>query len=119
MKPFLICFLTLCLMLTGCAGKQTGSPNQALNTVAAVATTAPALAAQLDSVYAYLAEQKAVPDHRDLATMALQKLDEVAPVIKAGAEALSEPGQTSWAQAALQLALVTAQALGYILPLVS
>jgi outer membrane murein-binding lipoprotein Lpp len=114
MKKVLIPAMILALMLTGCAAKQ---KTDVLNTVIKVADTIPGLTAQLDNVYAFLKAQKAIPHHLDLATQALQILDKIAPVVQAGAEALNQPGQFSWAQAAIQLALAVAQVMGYVAPL--
>lgn len=111
-----LALLVMLVMLAGCAGNQ-AKPGNAMATVATVAATAPGLAHQLDDVYAYLVSQKAVPDNLDKATLALQTLDKIAPVVQAGAEALSQPGQFSWVQAALQVALAVAQIMGYVAPL--
>ncbi len=123
-KLTLLTLLVIALGL-GCAPSATtngtstnAAAGNAMATVAQVAATAPGLAQQLNGVYAYLVAQKAVPDNLDLATMALQKLDEIAPVVQAGAEALNQPGKFDWAQAAIQLALTVAQVMGYVLPLV-
>jgi hypothetical protein len=105
-------------LVSGCASTGTNSNvSKAAATVATVAKTAPALARQFDAVYAYLVEQKLVPDHRDAATKALAAMDAVAPLVQAGAEQLTGDN-FNWASFILQAALTTAQALGYILPLV-
>ncbi len=105
-------------LLTGCASTKTGtsSPGDAMSTVATVASTAPVLAQQFDDVYAYLVKQKLVPDHLDAASKALAAMDAVAPLVQQGAQALTGDN-FNWAQFILQAALVAAQAMGYILPL--
>lgn len=111
------------LLLAGCANN-TGSapkPGDAMNAVAAVASTVPGLAQQLNSVYAYLVQQKAVPDHIEAATKALAALDAIAPMVQQAAqqEAQTLTGDNiNWVQFVVQGALMVAQAMGYILPLV-
>lgn len=105
-------------LVSGCASTGTQpTPGQAAATVAAVAQTAPVLARQFDAVYAYLVQQKLVPDHLATATKALAAMDAVAPLVQQGAQAL-QGDNFNWASFILQAALTTAQALGYILPLV-
>jgi hypothetical protein len=108
-----IVILTLALSLAGCAGA-----TQTALTVATVSSAAPVLAQQLDSVYAYLVQQKAVPDRLDMATQALQLLDKIAPVVQGGAEALTQPGKLDWVQAGIKVALAVAQVIGYVAPLI-
>jgi outer membrane murein-binding lipoprotein Lpp len=107
--------LLAALLLGGCAGNQ-GSKADPMATVVQVAATAPGLAHQLDNVYAYLVTQKAVPDHLDAATKALAALDAIAPMVQQGAEAL-QGDNINWVQFVLQAAIVTAQVIGYIAPL--
>lgn len=99
----------LSLAVGGCAGKPTA-------TVAQVAATAPGLAQQLDSVYAYLVAQKLVPDHTAAATQALAALDAVAPMVQQGATTLSGDN-VNWVQFVMQAALTAAQIMGYVAPL--
>lgn len=109
----------LLLLMAGCASSKPGSPSPGdiMATVAKVASTAPVLAQQFDAVYAYLVEQKLVPDHLEAATTALAVMDAVAPKVQAGAESL-KGDNWNWANGVLQFALITAQVMGYVLPLV-
>ncbi|MCL4504102.1 MAG: hypothetical protein M1438_19945 [Deltaproteobacteria bacterium] len=116
----IVMLAALLLGAIGCAGNQAavpGGPAKVAGAVAQVAADAPQLARQLDAVYEFWAAQKALPDKRDLATQILQKLDEIAPTVQAGATALSQPGKLGWCQAAIQVALATAQILGFVAPL--
>ncbi len=116
----LLTILTMPLWLTGCAASTNGinpKPGDAMATVATVASTAPGLAQQLDNVYAFLVAQKAIPDNTAEATKALAALDAIAPMVQQEAQALAGD-KFNWAQFVLQAAITTAQALGYILPLV-
>ncbi|TSA13568.1 MAG: hypothetical protein D4R73_00650 [Deltaproteobacteria bacterium] len=115
-KEFLIVAIWAVALVAGCATTQGGNATP-MATVAQVAATAPGLAHQLDNVYAFLVAQKAIPDNLDKATNALRVLDEVAPVVQAGAEALNQPGKFSWVQGVIQMVLAAAQILGYVAPL--
>jgi len=81
-----------------------------------IADTAQGLAHQLDDVYAFLVAQKAVPDHIQTATLALAALDAIAPMVQAGAASL-EGDNFNWAAFVIKAAMITAQAIGYIIPL--
>jgi len=119
MRKFLVLkgFLTAMLVLVflGCATPQAGTANP-MATVAQVAATAPALAQHLDSVYAFLVAQKAVPDHLDAATKALATLDAIAPMVQQGADAL-KGDNVNWVQFVIQAAITAAQIFGYVAPL--
>jgi hypothetical protein len=111
-------FLVAILMLfyvTGCATSKAGT---VASTVSTVAATAPELAKQFDNVYAFLVQQKLVPDHMDAATKALAAMDAVAPLVQKGASALTGDN-FNWAQFVLQSALTVAQILGYVIPLLA
>jgi len=88
-----------------------------MNTVSKAAAAAPELAKQFDAVYAFLVQQKFVPDHLQAATQALAAMDAVAPLVQAGAESL-KGDNFNWASFVLQSALIVAQAMGYVLPLI-
>lgn len=114
-----IMLLAMLFLLTGCPASTNGvkpSPGDAMSTVATVASTVPVLAQQFADVYAFLVDQKLVPDHREAATAALAAMDAVAPKVQAGAESLTGDN-FNWASFVLQSALVVAQIMGYVLPL--
>jgi len=117
-KPItIILAIFLIAALSGCASTGANSNvSKAATTVATLAKTAPELARQFDAVYAYLIDQKLVPDHRDAATKALAAMDAVAPLVQAGAEQLTGDN-FNWASFVLQSALVIAKTMGYVLPL--
>lgn len=126
MRKFLTTFIVflvwaaISVILIGCASTGANSnisASKTAATVAKVAQSAPELARQFDDVYAYLVQQKLVPDHMAAATKALAAMDAVAPLVQQGATVLTGDN-FNWASFILQAALTTAQALGYILPLV-
>lgn len=104
--------LVLVFLCGGCPSTKMGA---AMPTVAKVADTVPGLAHQMDDVYAYLVAQKLVPDRCEAATQALAALDAVAPMVKAGAEALAGD-KFNWAQFVIHSALIAAQIMGYVAP---
>lgn len=116
MKTALVTALVLSLSFAGCATTTTQKQNP-LDTVQTIAITAPVLAQQFNAVYAYLVAQKLIPDRTKEATLALAMMDRVAPLVQQGAEAL-KGDNFNWAAGVLQFALIVAQAMGYILPLV-
>jgi hypothetical protein len=101
------------LLMAGCATTTSGTVATKLP---AVVDTVQGLAYQLDNVYAYLVAQKAIPDRLQQATLALASLDAVAPMIKAGAEAL-QGDKFNWAAFAVQAAVIVAKVMGYIVPM--
>lgn len=110
-----LCLICVLAMAMGCASgaKKMGD---AMPTVVKVADTVQSLAHQLDSVYAFLLAQKLVPDKRAEATAALAALDAIAPRVKAGAEELSGDN-FNWAAFVVQAAILAAQVMGYVAPL--
>jgi len=58
----LMALAAVLILAAGCAPSQMGA---VMPKVSQVAATAPALALQVDDVYAFLVAQKAVPDHRE------------------------------------------------------
>ena len=118
---FILVVTGLFSLVCGCAGnKASGTPangGQAAATVAQVAADVPTLAKQLDGIYEFWVQQKAIPDHTAEATRVLASLDAIAPMVQQGAQACAGDN-FNWAQFTISAALTAAQAAGYILPLV-
>jgi hypothetical protein len=115
-KSVLVLLLSMALLLAGCAAGQKGpASSQVAANVAQVAATAPDLAHQLDSVYAFLVAQKAIPDNTAEATKALAALDTIAPMVQQGATAL-QGDNINWIQFVLEGAITAARIFGYVAP---
>ena len=103
----LVILILAASLFSGCADTQAAGRG-----LAAAALTAPALGQSLDNVYAALIAAKAVPDHREKATLALAALDAIAPMVHAQGAALAGD-QFNWASFVIAAAMTTAQVLGY------
>jgi hypothetical protein len=118
---FLIVVFGLCIAgsnLIGCSTAQTAKFNQVLTqictTVEEVAATAPAVAAQLDAVYAFLVQVKAVPNNMAKASVVLAQLDQVAPMVQSAAQGVATaPNDFGKAQVAIAGAVQIATTLGF------
>jgi len=96
-------------LLSGCADtKATGA------VISTVALTAPALAQNLDTVYAALIAAKAVPDHQAEATKALAALDAIAPMVQSQGAALSGDN-FNWASFVINAAFTAVKVMGILL----
>lgn len=112
--------VVLCLGLFnyGCSQKQIAGFDKALTTVCTtieeVAAAAPAVAAQLDAVYAFLVQIKAVPNNTAQATAVLAQLDQVAPMVQSAAQGIqTAPNNFAKAQVAIAGAVQIATQLGF------
>jgi outer membrane murein-binding lipoprotein Lpp len=119
---FLIMVFGLCIagsnLIDGCSTAQTAKFNQVLTqvctTVEEVAAAAPAVAQQLDAVYAFLVQVKAVPNNMAKASVVLAQLDQVAPMVQSAAQGVATaPNDFGKAQVAIAGAVQIATTLGY------
>ena len=126
MKKFLtyaslFVILVVGLSLAGmqsCSTTQQAQFNKVLTevctTIEQVAAAAPAVAAQLDAVYNFLVQVKAVPNQMQKASVVLAQLDAVAPMVQQAAQGVAtQPNDFAKAQVAIAGAVQIATQLGY------
>jgi hypothetical protein len=114
----LMVILVLDLFDCGCSTTQQAQFNKVLTqictTVKEVAAAAPAVAAQLDAVYAFLVQIKAVPNNTAQASVVLAQLDAIAPMVQQAAQGVStQPTAFGQAQVAIAGAVQIATQLGF------